>query len=183
MSVTPAGFAKNVYSGLMDLEFFFLTILLGVFVVFQTFSEKIVNFSAATWWSKILLLLCWVFVLISIIGDETGMFFLQHCYVNETIRCDYSHRQIFEQAFIFIFPGTPDIRTDAHQHANSQHCLLHCSDRLVQSPNKVSVQKRQPMTLIIKNCNDPNRNRRPVFPVTETSRFPAGCNDKEQNVV
>src|SRR4051794_3801355 len=69
LPITNIEFTTKMYPQLLDLGKFFLTILIGVFVASITFSEKIVNFTSSSWWSKSLLILCWILLLISIVCD------------------------------------------------------------------------------------------------------------------
>ena len=99
-------FATKIYPHLLDLGKFFLTILLGIFVASITFSEKIVNFTSSSWWSKSLLILCWIFLLISIVSDGVGLVFLTDWYANELVEHTEDNIGIFElSSFCFAFAG------------------------------------------------------------------------------
>jgi hypothetical protein len=103
---TTLEFTKSIYPQLLDLGKFFLTILVGVFVASITFSEKIVNFQSTSWWAKSLLILCWLFLLLSIVCDGVGLVFVTNWYTNEVIEHSQEHMTMFELAFFcFGFAG------------------------------------------------------------------------------
>lgn len=103
---TTFEFTKAIYPQLLDLGKFFLTILVGVFVASITFSEKIVNFQSTSWWAKSLLILCWLFLLLSIVCDGVGLVFVTNWFTNEAIEHSQEHMTLFELAFFcFGFAG------------------------------------------------------------------------------
>lgn len=85
---------------MLDLGKFFLTILVGVFVASITFSEKIVSFATASWWSKSLLIFCWVFLLVSIVCDGVGLVFSTNWFALELLEHSQSNMRMFELAFL-----------------------------------------------------------------------------------
>jgi hypothetical protein len=99
-------FATSMYPQLLDIGKFFLTILVGVFVASITFSEKIVNFATSAWWSKSLLIFCWIFLLISIVSDGVGLVFLTDWYSVEMIEHDPKNIGLFGLSFFcYAFAG------------------------------------------------------------------------------
>jgi hypothetical protein len=59
-------FIEKDYTEMKDLAKAFLTLVTAVFVASITFSEKIVNFSTAGWWSKGMMITSWVLLLLAI---------------------------------------------------------------------------------------------------------------------
>lgn len=97
---TTMEFTKSMYPQLLDMGKFFLTILTGVFVASITFSEKIVSYSTATLWSKSLLILCWILLLLSIVSDGVGLVFLTNWYAIEMVSHSQDNMEIFSGSFI-----------------------------------------------------------------------------------
>ena len=73
-------FTDKIYQSTLDLGKFFLTLISAIFVASITFSEKIVNFNSSSWWSKSLLVACWILLLLSIASDGVGLVFLTQWY-------------------------------------------------------------------------------------------------------
>jgi hypothetical protein len=92
-------FLKSIYPELKDLGKFFLTLIIGVFVASITFSEKIVNFNTSSTWAKGLLILCWIFLLLSIVFDGTGLVYLTNWYTIGLLPNDGQYVINFTYAF------------------------------------------------------------------------------------
>ena len=106
LPITTIDFNSKVFPHLLDLGKFFLTILVGVFVASLTFSEKIVNFQSTSVWAKSLLILCWLFLLLSIVCDGVGIVFLTTWYANESVEHNQQNMSVFQSAFYcFGFAG------------------------------------------------------------------------------
>ena len=73
-------FTEHEFSELKDSGKSFLTLLVAVFVASITFSEKIVDVKTSTAITKILLISCWIFLLISIGLTGAGIAFLSGAY-------------------------------------------------------------------------------------------------------
>jgi hypothetical protein len=99
-------FVEKEYAELKDLAKSFLTILVAVFVASITFSEKIVNFNTSTWWSKSLLIVCWVLLLLSIVLTGSGLVFLTSSF-NQAIYvpCPDNIDLYMKAFFCFVFSG------------------------------------------------------------------------------
>jgi hypothetical protein len=99
LPITSIDFTTSLYPYLLDLGKFFLTILVGVFVASLTFSEKIVNIHSSSWWAKSLLILCWLFLLLSIVCDGVGLVFLTNWFANEKVEHSQQHMLMFQFSF------------------------------------------------------------------------------------
>lgn len=105
-NVFNAKFVESEYAEIKDLGKSFLTLLIAVFVASITFSEKIVNFSASTWWSKFLLIFCWILLLISIVLTGAGLVFNASCFNQALYVPCPDNLDLFELVFIcFVLSG------------------------------------------------------------------------------
>ena len=69
-------FIEKDYAETKDLTKAFLTLLTALLVASITFSEKIVDLSRASWWSRGLMISCWVLLLIAIATCGAGLAFM-----------------------------------------------------------------------------------------------------------
>jgi len=69
-------FLEVDYVETKDLAKAFLTLMTAVLVASITFSEKIVNLNAATWWAKTTMVSSWLFLLMAIAACGTGLTFM-----------------------------------------------------------------------------------------------------------
>jgi hypothetical protein len=66
-------FLDRDYAEAKDASKAFLTLLIAVFVASLTFSEKIVDVQRSGWWSRGLMITCWVLLLVAIASCGAGL--------------------------------------------------------------------------------------------------------------
>jgi hypothetical protein len=71
---------KDSYEEGKDLSKAFLTLVAAVFVASVTFSEKILDLKSAGSWARASMIVCWIFLLVSIAACGTGLVYLASAY-------------------------------------------------------------------------------------------------------
>lgn len=90
------------YAEMKDLAKSFLTLLIAVLVASITFSEKVVDFSKAGTWSRLLMITSWVLLLIAIVTLGAGLAFMTIGAGSATYQPNLDY-QIFEAKAIPLY--------------------------------------------------------------------------------
>lgn len=99
-------FIEKDYSEAKDLAKSFLTLLTAILVASITFSEKIVDLARSGWWSRGLMISCWILLLIAIASCGTGLALMNSALWFASYSPQLAYRELqVKSGILFILAG------------------------------------------------------------------------------